>query len=143
MDITKITPSYLQQNGIQTENLIFSPHHLPYNPKLKPLCRQLRNKSESAETILWKYLRAKNIGYTFNRQKPILDYIADFYCKELNLVIEIDGKSHFSEQSQHKDRERDRQMNVLGLQVIRIPDSDIRNNPEHVVKCLLEQMIAI
>ena len=141
MEPKDITPAYLQQNGIKTENLIFSQNHLPYNPQLKQYSRQLRLHGEMSEAMLWKHLQAKKTGYVFNRQKPILNYIADFYCKELDLVIEIDGKSHFSEESQEKDKERDRQMAVLGLRVIRVSDKDIRNNAEHVVKCIFESIV--
>ena len=105
MDPKEITPTYLHQHGIKITNLVFSSDHLPYNPNLKQYSRRLRKYGELSEALLWKHLRAKKTGYTFNRQKIILNYIADFYCKELNLVIEIDGKSHFSEQSQESDKE--------------------------------------
>ena len=87
---------------------------------------------------MWRHLKAKQTGYVFNRQKPILNFIADFYCKELGLVVEIDDLSHFSEEASLKDEERDRQMRVIGLRVIRVLDSDVRKNPEHVVKCIME-----
>ncbi|MBO4740058.1 MAG: DUF559 domain-containing protein, partial [Bacteroidales bacterium] len=96
MTTCNITPQYLQENGIETKNLIFSPMHLPYNPALKQFSRDLRKNGVLAESLLWRHLKAKQTGFVFNRQKPILNYIADFYCKELSLVIEIDGLSHFS-----------------------------------------------
>ena len=68
--------------------------HIPYNKNLKEFSRKLRLDSTLSEVLLWKYLRAKQTGYTFNRQKPLLNYIVDFYCKPLSLVIEIDGDSH-------------------------------------------------
>ena len=81
-------------NTKQTKNEISTPpfpkgaggiygRHLPYNKNLKQLSRNLRNNSTQSEILLWKELRAANFGYTFNRQKPILDYIVDFYCKPL------------------------------------------------------------
>jgi len=70
---------------------------ISYNTKLKQLSRNLRNNSTLAEILLWTELRAGKIrGYRFNRQKPVGNYIADFYCKKLNLVIEIDGSSHIN-----------------------------------------------
>lgn len=127
-----LTPEFLEDNGIRTKNLIFGPSFLPYNPNLKQFSRDLRNDGVTAEILLWKQLREKRTGYTFNRQKPILNYIADFYCKALDLVVEIDGSSHYSAESQERDAERDRQMNVLGLKVIRVPDRDVKMNPQQV-----------
>ncbi|MDI9356977.1 MAG: DUF559 domain-containing protein, partial [Chitinophagaceae bacterium] len=90
-----------------------------------------------SEILLWNELKAgKMYGYTFNRQKPILNFIADFYCKPLNLVIEIDGASHFSEEAIAKDKERDRQMNVIGLRVLRILDSDVRKDMQNVLRVI-------
>jgi len=69
--------------------------YIPYNKKLNEFSRKLRNNSTLSEVLLWDYLRAGKIkGFKFNRQKPLLNYIVDFYCKELMLVIEIDGDSH-------------------------------------------------
>jgi very-short-patch-repair endonuclease len=68
---------------------------IPYNKNLKILARNLRNNSTLSEILLWKQLKGKQIfGYDFHRQKPIGDYIVDFYCSELLLAIEIDGSSH-------------------------------------------------
>lgn len=70
-------------------------YYLPYNKNLKQFSRNLRNNSTLSEVLLWQQLRAGNIsGYKFNRQKPLDNYIVDFYCKKLNLVIEVDGASH-------------------------------------------------
>ena len=80
---------------------------IPYKPELKELARQLRNSSTKAEIKLWIQLRRKQmLGFDFHRQKPLLDYIADFYCPELNLVIEIDGYSHDFEETQIRDKKR-------------------------------------
>ena len=135
------TPDYLQQNGIYSDNLIFVPFNLPYNPNLKQRSRNLRNDCQVSEKLLWTQLKNKQTGYSFNRQKPILNYIADFYCKELDLVIEIDGASHFSEEAQEYDKERDRQMQVLGLKIIRVLDSEVRKRPEHVAKSIMSQVL--
>ena len=79
--------------------------------------------------MLWKILKNKQTGYTFTRQKPILNFIADFYCNELSVVVEIDGYSHFSKEDFIDDQERDRQMNAIGIRVVRILDSEVRRNP--------------
>ncbi len=68
---------------------------IPYNPKLKELARQLRNNSTKSEIILWLKLKGKQVyGYDFHRQKPIDNFILDFFCNELTLAIEVDGYSH-------------------------------------------------
>ena len=62
------------------------------------------------------------------------------FCYELKLVIEIDGASHFSAEAQKRDAERDRQMQAIGLRIIRVLDSDVRKNPESVVQGIMEQL---
>ena len=142
MNIKDITPDFLWQNDINPEGLLFGPNFLPYNPKLKQFGRDLRNHGQISEARLWKCLKNKQTGYVFNRQRPILNYIADFLCLELRLVIEIDGASHFSPDAQARDAERDRQMQAIGLTVIRVKDSDVRKNPEMVAMGIMEQFPA-
>ncbi len=68
---------------------------IPYNPRLKELARQLRNNSTKAEVFLWQKIKRKQYyGYDFHRQKPIDNFILDFFCHELMLGIEVDGYSH-------------------------------------------------
>lgn len=68
---------------------------LPYNPRLKSVARMLRNNMIFAEIMLWNGLKQRQIlGYDFHRQKPIDEYVVDFFCPELMLAIEIDGDSH-------------------------------------------------
>jgi very-short-patch-repair endonuclease/tRNA1(Val) A37 N6-methylase TrmN6 len=99
---------------------------IPYNPALKELARELRNNSTKSEIILWKELKGKFEGkYDFHRQKPLDNYIADFFCHELKLVIEIDGETHNWEETQQKDFEKECRLNELGINVLRFPDSDI------------------
>ncbi|MEQ9300482.1 MAG: DUF559 domain-containing protein [Cyclobacteriaceae bacterium] len=79
-------------------------YYLPYQKSLKEFSRYLRNNSTLSEVLLWQELRAGQIrGYKFNRQKPLDRYIVDFYCKKLNLVIEVDGSSHDSDYRKMKD----------------------------------------
>ena len=139
MSFEHITPDYLREQGINPDGLLFSANHLPYNPRLKGFSRDMRNYGEKAEAMLWKRLKSKQLGFTFNRQKPILNYIADFYCKELNLVVEIDGASHFNEEAQLRDTERDRQMKAIGLEVVRVLDSDVRKDADRAADYIKEQ----
>ena len=96
-----------------------------YNRILKPLAKHMRNESTKGEIILWVYvLRARQLmGYQFFRQRTISKYIADFFCKELKLVIEVDGVTHLKKKS--KDNLKDEELVNLGFNVIRIKDYDI------------------
>ncbi len=87
-----------------------------YNPKLKEIARQLRKNSTLGEVLLWKKLKGKQmLGYDFHRQKPIDNYIADFFCKILMLIIEIDGGSHDFEEVQLNDIKRQKKLEELGF----------------------------
>ena len=72
------------------------PPHIPYNKSLNEKARQLRNNSTPPERHFWNALRKMPFYKTtkFNRQKPLGEYIVDFYCHEHRLVIEIDGDTH-------------------------------------------------
>ena len=99
---------------------------IPYNPQLKELAKELRNNATKAERVLWKSLSGKQcFGYDFHRQKPLGNYIVDFFCHELMLVIEVDGVSHNQESVRLKDREKEAFLNELGITVIRFQDDDI------------------
>ncbi len=89
-----------------------------YNPKLKDRSRELRKNATFTERLLWKYLRAGQLnGYRFLRQKPLDEFIVDFYCKKVQLVIEIDGVTHNGKQSY--DKRRENRFKELGLTVLR------------------------
>ena len=75
-------------------------------------------------------------GYKFNRQKPLLNYIVDFYCKPLNLVIEVDGVSHDNEVSVEKDLVRQRKLEELGLSFLRFDDLDVKKNIVSVLRTI-------
>ena len=113
-------------------------YHLPYNKNHKAFSRKLRNHSTLGEVLLWKQLRAGQLmGYTFNRQKPIGNYIVDFYCKPLNLVIEVDGGHHFEEEQQQRDKERQQILEEMGLYFLRFRDEDVRNNMDSVKETIV------
>ena len=102
--------------------------YLPYNQRLTALARQNRHNPTPAESLLWsKVLRGRQFEhYKFLRQKPIGDFIVDFYCAELRLVIEIDGDSH-ADQIDYAVR-RTRFLNSLGLHVLRYSNRDVLDN---------------
>ena len=104
-------------------------HFLPYNRFLKEFSRELRSHSALSEILLWQKLRASQFrGYAFNRQKPLGNYIVDFYCKKLNLVIEIDGDSHFDHLSMIEDKERQKILEELGVVFMRFTDLEVKKS---------------
>ena len=98
----------------------------PYNKNLKQLSRDLRNNMTDAELLLWSKLRRKQIlGLQFYRQKPVLNYIVDFYCPAINLVIECDGGQHYTDEGLDADRIRDEALTQQGLVILRFDNGKI------------------
>jgi very-short-patch-repair endonuclease len=105
-----------------------------YNPILKHRSQNLRNNSTLGEILLWQHLKGRKMkGYQFNRQKPIGNYIVDFYCRKLFLIIEVDGETHFFNGAQEKDEKRQKELESLGLHFLRIDDLEIKQNIESVL----------
>lgn len=98
-----------------------------YNKRLRPLASQLRKQMTKAEACLWKYaLRAGQMnGYEFRRQRPVLNYIADFMCKELMLIIEVDGLTHTWEEVLEKDAQREAALKNAGFAILRFSDNEV------------------
>jgi len=110
---------------------------IPYNPKLKELARNLRNNSTKAEIILWLKLKNSQFyGYDFHRQKPLDNYIVDFYCSELSLAIEIDGYSHELIAVYIKDIKKEKRLNELGIKILRFTDTQVLKDMENVIRAL-------
>ena len=110
---------------------------IPYNPKLKQLAKNLRNNSTLSEVLLWQHLKGKKMkGYDFHRQKPVGNYIVDFFCNELMLAIEIDGMSH--DEKIDEDTERQRRIESFGISFLRFNDLDVKKNMEGVVVAIEE-----
>ena len=88
-----------------------------YNKNLKNFARANRIAGNLPEALLWYELKQKHLGVSFTRQKPVGNYIADFYCLEKNLVVEIDGSSH--DDKYEYDKARDKYMESLGIQIFK------------------------
>jgi very-short-patch-repair endonuclease len=107
---------------------------IPYNKNLKELSKNLRVNLTGAERCLWTRLRLKHLGYTFYRQKPIGEYIVDFYCPKAKLVIEVDGSQHFKAEAAGNDRVRDEYLKSLGLTVLRFSNSEVLKSTDSVAR---------
>jgi len=107
---------------------------IPYNPKLVLLAKKLRKNMTLSEVLLWQELKGKQmLGYDFDRQKPIDNYIVDFYCKKLKLAIEIDGQSHEHEETAINDKKRQKRLEDLGVRFLRFDDLDLKKEMKYVL----------
>lgn len=105
---------------------------LPYNANLKEKARALRKAGNLSEVLLWNKMKKKQIlGFDFTRQQIIGDYIVDFHCAKLNLVIEIDGESH--DYKGEYDKKRDEFLRLLGLEVLHFKDTDVKTSLDSVL----------
>ena len=118
------------------------PNNNHYNKKLKGFAGSLRAHSTRSEIRLWsEVLRNKQMmGYTFLRQRPVGNFIADFMQKELKLIIELDGITHFDEEGVKRDFVKDEALKDLGFTVIRFKDEDVMKHLDSV-RMKIEDMI--
>jgi very-short-patch-repair endonuclease len=115
---------------------------IKYNPKLTEFARQLRNNATKSEIKVWQCLkRSQLFGYDFHRQKPIDEYIADFFCNTLQLVIECDGYSHEIQEVWNKDVKKTNRFNELDIRVLRFSDHQIMNDFENVYRAIEDYII--
>jgi len=110
---------------------------IPYNKNLKPLARKLRNDSTLGEVLLWNELKNGQLfDFDFHRQKPLLNYIVDLYCYELELVIEIDGIYHSWEEQDVRDVVRESALSAYGLTILRFTESEVRKDMTNVLRAI-------
>jgi len=100
------------------------------------LARKLRNDSTLGEVMLWNEIKGKGFGFDFHRQKPLLNYIVDFYCIELSLMIEIDGHYHNHEEKAETDNLRDEEFAKYGLTVIRFTEQEARKDIANALRTI-------
>lgn len=102
--------------------------------------KTLRNNQTEPEKKLWQYLRNEQLGVKFRRQHSIGEYIADFYCPKLKLVIEVDGDIHFTNEAIEYDKIRTTFFNSLGIEVVRFTNEEVMKNIEGVIDIILEKL---
>ncbi|MGM0587202.1 MAG: endonuclease domain-containing protein [Bacteroidota bacterium] len=112
----------------------------PYRRGLKRRARTLRKNMTYAEVLLWQKIRKRKLGVKFNRQIPILNYIVDFLCRELELVIEVDGSSHAHFDAKKYDLNRQQELEALGLTEIRFTNVEVLHHRREVL-LQLDQLI--
>ena len=111
--------------------------------RLKALARRMRQEPTWAEELLWHKLRRNQLrGYKFNRQHPLGRYIADFYCAELRLVIEIDGEVHDTERQREYDSIRTQELEGRRLTVLRFRNEEVAEDINQVLRAILLRLPA-
>ncbi len=109
--------------------------HKQYPHYVVDLSRKLRKRSTATEKSLWQRLRSRQLdGLKFYRQFPIGRYIADFYCDELKLVVELEGGIHDKADQKEYDETRVSEFEGMGLTVMRIRNGEIENDMEIVLE---------
>jgi very-short-patch-repair endonuclease len=118
--------------------ILFVPRKIiAYNTSLKQLARQLRKNSTQSEIKLWSHLRNKQMmGYDFHRQKPIDNFILDFFCYELMLCIELDGFTHQFEDVYKKDVFKENRLLELGITTLRFADNMVMHDIANVLRAI-------
>jgi very-short-patch-repair endonuclease len=100
--------------------------------------KQLRQESTFAESLLWEHLKNRRFhGLKFKRQPRIGKYIADFYCHELCLVVEVEGGIHENADQMEYDQIRFQEFDARDLNVLRIHNDDVVHNIESVLQKIL------
>ena len=114
---------------------------LPYNRRLKTKARSLRTNPTDAELRLWHRLRRKQIlGVQFYGQRPVGNYIADFYAPAAKLVIELDGAQHLEIGQAKYDVQRTKDLEQLGLKVLRFDDRQVLLQTDAVLETIFQAM---
>ena len=110
-----------------------------YDSRLKQLARNLRNNSTLSEVLFWNEVKGKRInGFQFLRQKPIGNFIIDFYCPKLRLAIEIDGDSHGFDEAIQRDKFKEKYLSKLGIHLIRYDDNELKSNIQGTIDHLID-----
>lgn len=122
---------------------MYSNNH--YNKSLKEFARVKRNSGTKAEVRLWAEVlsRRQMLGYQFLRQRSIDKFIADFFCKELKLVIEVDGYTHQFEETRKRDLQKEQRLIELGCFVLRFRDADVMNDLARVKEIIAQKINTI
>ena len=105
------------------------------------MANALRKEMTEEETILWSKIRKRQLhGFKFRRQHPINQFIADFYCHDKKLVIEVDGGYHNEQTQSERDVQRTFELEKLGIKVLRFNNDEVKNEIERVIN-LIEQAL--
>ena len=109
---------------------------------LKERRKELRQNSTEAECILWRYLKNSRLGFKFNRQFGIENYIVDFCCRSLKVIIEVDGPIHKQEDIAEHDQIRSDVLKNFGYKIVRFTNDEVLNNADLVLKKIKAEILS-
>lgn len=122
-------------------NTLYQTAHTSNYHLLRENANKMRKEPTEAESVLWERLRRKNLGIRFYRQHIIDDYIVDFVCLERSLIVEVDGKYHFTAEQKDADKLREDRLQLLGYKIIRFTNEDILCNIDNVIIAIKEELV--
>ena len=108
---------------------------------LKEKAKELKKFPTEAESLLWEYLRNRQLGAKFNRQHIIGDYIVDFVCIEKGLIVEVDGGYHNTAEQREADANRSEELERIGFEVIRFSNEEVFLNINNVLKRIKDRLL--
>lgn len=113
-----------------------------YNRHLQNFAKENKESMTKAEACLWKYALSKKqmLEFAFRRQRPLLNYIVDFICLRLKLVIAVDGYSHELQKNEVKDRIRQNAFEAVGFTVLRFKDEEVLKRMSQVRTAIQRQI---
>ncbi|MBX9782442.1 MAG: 1-(5-phosphoribosyl)-5-[(5-phosphoribosylamino)methylideneamino]imidazole-4-carboxamide isomerase [Chitinophagaceae bacterium] len=103
-------------------------------PLIFKKAEELRNRQTDTEELLWNYLRQSQLGIKFRRQHPTANYVLDFYAHKIKLAIEIDGSIHSLEEVKRNDKERQSNLESLGISFLRVTNRDVKEHLDSVIE---------
>jgi cyclase len=116
---------------MEKQNMHYGASHLIFKR-----AEELRKFPTHEEEIIWGFIKANQLKVKFRRQHPISFFIVDLYCHSKKLVIEIDGSIHDVEEKKIRDEIRQKDLEALGLKIIRFTTYEIKNNIESVLQII-------
>ena len=104
--------------------------------RAKALAKKLRREMSLPEVLLWQRLKTRPNGLKFRKQHDAGDYVLDFYCHEVRLIVEVDGIGHDMGDRPERDEERDAHFSARGFTTVRVPAADVLRDPDEAAEAI-------
>jgi len=114
--------------------------HFDAGPEIFKKAKELRGNETESEKLFWEQISNNKLGVKFRRQHPLKWFIADFYCHQAKLIIELDGDVHLDKLQKEYDEGREAELKKLGLKVLRFTNEEIIDNIENVVEIVKRKL---
>ena len=121
----------MARNVMRAGNARFTTHTRRYAKRIKlEWASDMRRNPTKGEAVIWELVRMGRLGFKFRRQAIVRGYIVDFWCPKVRLVVEIDGGYHQTSKQREWDRTRDAVLASIGIETLRLPDAQVREDPQ-------------